>query len=322
MTSAFPSKVDVHHHFLPPPYIQALSDNGGDPSGWATPAWSPEGSVSLMKDTGASHAILSVTAPGAMIIADPKPQATLARQCNDYASQLHQSDPKHFSFFASLPNLTDATAAIEEIEYALNLPGCMGITCYTCYSGRYLGDSLFEPIWAELNKKTATVFVHPNAGPHVDLCHPTLPLPFVDYPQETTRATMSLIVSGFKRKFADVKFILSHAGGTLPYLANRVNTMYSMVFKESGFTREGMEADAKSFYFDTALSTDHKVLDLLLSWAGPERILFGSDFPYAPRASSVLFAKDLDAYKIAEQDRERIYQKNALGLFHGLQVSE
>ncbi|KAI0685444.1 hypothetical protein C8T65DRAFT_168845 [Cerioporus squamosus] len=205
--------------------------------------------------------------------------------------------------------------ALAELRYALDELHADGVTLFTRYGrgNQYLGDPAFAPIWAELDARAAVVFVHPTSGASVQLVNPTLPLPMIDYPQETTRAAADLIVSGVKRAHPRCKIILSHAGGTLPYLVGRL-AMYSAAYPERGSHAQIVE-DAKSFYFDTALSTDKHVLDLLISWAGPDRILFGSDFPYAPTESIKHFGKQLDGYGMSEDDRQKIYRDNALSLF-------
>ncbi|RPD75837.1 2-amino-3-carboxymuconate-6-semialdehyde decarboxylase [Lentinus tigrinus ALCF2SS1-7] len=313
MASSLPLKIDVHHHYLPDAYRQALSDAGGDPSGWPTPQWSLSASESLMDTLGTSHAILSVTAPGPDILQGPD-SAKLARTINEYGASLARSNPR-IGFFAALPSLLDTSAALEELRYALDELGADGVTLFTRYGrgNQYLGDPAFAPIWAELDARAAVVFVHPTSGASVQLVNPTLPLPMLDYPQETTRAAADLIVTGVKRVHPRCKIILSHAGGTLPYLVGRL-AMYSIVYPEKGSHAQIVE-DAKSFYFDTALSTDKHVLDLLTAWAGPDRILFGSDFPYAPTEGIKYFGKHLDEYRMSEEDRRKIYRENALALF-------
>ncbi len=267
-----------------------------------------------MDSLGTSHAILSVTAPGADILQGPD-SAKLARAINEHGASLARSNPR-IGFFAALPSLIDTSAALAELRYALDELGAHGVTLFTRYGrgNQYLGDPAFAPIWDELDSRAAVVFVHPTSGASVQLVNPTLPLPVLDYPQETTRAAADLIVSGVKRAHPRCKIILSHAGGTLPYLVGRL-AMYPIVFPEKGISHAQIVEDAKSFYFDTALSTEKHVLDLLISWAGPGRILFGSDFPYAPTEAIKHFGKRLDEHEMSEEVRRKIYRDNALALF-------
>ncbi|KAL4967231.1 amidohydrolase family protein [Aspergillus stella-maris] len=160
------NRIDVHHHFITPAYVEAYGATTGDPSGWCLPQWTPESTFSLMAAHSTRTAILSLTAPGTSILSDsPTGSATLAREVNLYAANLHTQHPTRFGFFASLPHLTrdNIAAAIDEIAYALDILHADGITLYTWYSGTgYLGHEAFSPLWEELNRREAIVFVHPT----------------------------------------------------------------------------------------------------------------------------------------------------------------
>ncbi|KAJ5769077.1 hypothetical protein N7520_003636 [Penicillium odoratum] len=238
-------------------------------------------------------AILSLTAPGTSILAHlPTASATLAREINEYGSKLHEENPTRFGFFASLPHLTPETipSAIEEIAYALDILHADGITLYTRYNGTgYLGHEAFEPLWKELNHRKAVVFIHPTntaSDPQKKpvLVNQKLPQPIIDYPHETCRTAVDLITSGTISRNPDVNIILSHGGGTLPILATRAaNLLYDASLTE--ITPEVFLEQVKKFYFDLALSGDHRNLELLLGKNGlaeKGHVLYGSDFPYAP----------------------------------------
>lgn len=218
--------------------------------------------------------------------------ANLARQINLYGSQLHQESPTRFGFFASLPHLTPETipSAIEELAYALDTLQADGITLYTRYSGTgYLGHAAFAPLWEELNRRKAVVFIHPtntaaDAQNKPEMVNPKLPQPIIDYPHETCRTAVDLITSGTISKNPDVKIILSHGGGTLPILATRAaNLLYDAGLTD--ITPEVFLEQARSFYLDLALSGNRGNLELLVGnngFAKPGHVLYGSDFPYAP----------------------------------------
>jgi len=262
---------------------KALHDTGGDPSGWKLPAWSVAASKSFMQAHSIRTSILSVTAPGCSIL-QGSPAAQLARAINEEASAIRKADPTSFGFFAALPPVEDdALAAVTEIEHALDVLGADGVTLYTRYGPgpRYLGHEDLRPVWAALNARKAVVFVHPTHAADTRLVSPALPQPIIDYPHETTRAAVDMIISGVIRDFPDVKVILSHAGGSLPYLATRA----AHLLADTSLTRLSAAeflTDAKKFYFDTALSGNDLSLPLLLDFAPPGHMLFGSDFPYAP----------------------------------------
>jgi predicted TIM-barrel fold metal-dependent hydrolase len=236
-----------------------------------------------MEAHGIRTSILSLTAPGCSIVKGAQ-SAALARAVNESAAAICKADPVSFGFFAALPHVLDnPAAAVDEIEYALDVLGADGVTLYTRYGpgARYLGHESMRPVWAALNARKAVVFVHPTHLVDTQLVNDQLPQPIIDYPHETTRAAVDMIVAGVVRDFGDCKVILPHAGGSLPYLATRA----AHLLADTGLTQMSAADflnDAKSFYFDTALAGNDYTLPMLLDFAAPGHVLFGSDFPYAP----------------------------------------
>ena len=157
------------------------------------------------------------------------------------------------------------------------------MTLYTRHGpgARYLGHEVLRPVWAALDARKAVVFVHPTHAADTRLINASLPQPIIDYPHETTRAAVDMITAGLVREFPNVHIILSHAGGSLPYLATRA----AHLLADTGLTQMNAKdflKDARCFYFDTALSGNDLSLPLVLDFAAPGRVLFGSDFPYSP----------------------------------------
>ena len=315
-------KIDVHHHTLPEFYRTALFA-AGDVSGAPVQPWNLEDSSSLMTNLSISNTVLSLSAPGAEIAGTPaKGNAAdgraLARKWNDYSASIRARESEKFGFFGALPSLTDVEGSIEALKYALDELKADGITLFTSYDGKYLGDKDFEPIWAELDKRNAVIFIHPCHTPSATWTSSQLPQPIIDYPHETTRTACDLIVSGRKRQFPSCKIILSHAGGTLPFLSWRLmalcSTLFSGLLTEESPRGEQITEDAKSFYFDTALSGSANVLDSLLKWAPKDRVLYGSDFPYAT-VEAEWSDKELEEYEMDGEMRRAVYRENALRLF-------
>lgn len=237
-----------------------------------------------MRRLGVKTAILSVTAPGACIL-EGSASFDLARRLNEYGAQLRNEEPQRFGFFASLPSLLDTEAALAEITYALDTLHADGVTLFTRYgSGNtYLGHPSLEPIWAELNRRKCVVFVHPTHPVDTTPVNPLLPQPAIDYPHETTRTAMDMILQGTRRKFPDTKVILSHAGGALPYLITRVATPMRktpdfVAAHRMGTTYTQVMEDFRSFHFDLALSSTPGVLDLALKMIPHDHILYGVGF--------------------------------------------
>ncbi|KAI0133998.1 hypothetical protein BJ170DRAFT_608222 [Xylariales sp. AK1849] len=315
-------KIDVHHHLYPPFLSKALEEAGGDPSGWVIPSWSLEADAALCKTIGVSTTIFSVTAPGVTFVKDPVQAASLARELNEYCAQLRDSDRSRYGFFATIPDLLDTTRALEEISHALDILEADGVILLTRYGedNHYLGHPDIRPIWEELNRRSAVVFVHPTHAVDTNLVNPWSPQPMYDYPHETTRTAMDLIMRGNMRDFPKCKIILSHAGGTLPYLIHRMVMVKDTPFA-SGVDRSKQEMieDATRFYYDLALSGNPITLAALLSFAKPGHVLIGSDFPNAPVPTITTFNEGIEQYAMDDATRKEVYQGAALKLFPRLQ---
>ncbi|KAK4445926.1 hypothetical protein QBC34DRAFT_412483 [Podospora aff. communis PSN243] len=319
------NKIDIHHHFVPDFYAHAIEDAGGDPSGWPTPKWSPSSSRMIMKHLGVQSAILSVTAPGPCIVQDPDEQAALARKLNEHAAKMRDEDHHAFGFFASLPDITNTSAALAEIDYAFDTLGADGVTLFTRYgpNATYLGNPMVEPVWKELDRRGATVFVHPTTPVLTEQVNSHVLQPLIDYPHETTRAAVDMITSRTLRKYPNVKVILSHAGGTLPFVASRLltplrRTTGVAAWWGTGTTHDEAAQALRSFYYDVALSTSPQTLRTLLEMVPEDRIVYGSDFPYAPSSAYPAFLEDLETFDLAPHVRDRLNFGNAQTLISRL----
>lgn len=272
-----------------------------------------------MNDLNIATSILSLTAPGTSVLSG-RPAQTLARQANQSAASIRDSDPSRFGFFAALPPILESLpAAIAEVHYALDDLKADGVTLYTRYGpgNAYLGHEEFVPLWEALNEKHAVIFIHPTHSVDTNPVNPSLPQPVIDYPHETCRTILDLLVNDRIRQFPNVRIITSHAGGTFPYIATRATEIlpdYGMTKR----TAEEMMADARELYYDLALSGNEYQLDLLMKFAKPERILFGSDFPYAPTKTIMTNARNIDEYGKTGMSVEmagKMARDNALALF-------
>lgn len=316
-------KIDVHTHALPDFFRKPLLEVGREGSGVPMIKWSLDDTKQMNAKLYISTSLLSISAPGPDILPDRQGARSLARQYNEWAADLTKSDPSHFGFFAAVPSLHDTEACLAEIRYALDDLKADGICLFTTYDGKYLGEPAFEPIWQELNNHHAVVFIHPTMAKGTRPLSIMLQPPSFDFAHETARTAAHMIVTGMKRKYPNSKIILSHGGGTLPILSERLAMTEANLFSntlgpESPKTADEIMRDAKSFYFDLALAGTGNVLDMLLKWAPKERLLFGSDYPYATVEAEICTQK-LGEYPIDEEDRERYYVGNARRLFPRLQ---
>lgn len=302
------ARIDVHQHFLPPSYGAALTAQGVTSGGWPMPSWSAEGAVEAMDEAGIATGILSISAPGTHI-GDNAQARELSRASNEFGAELVKDRPTRFGLFASLP-LPDVDGALAEAAYALDTLGADGVALMTNAHGRYLGDPAFEPLWAELDARGAVAFIHPTETELPML--KSAPAPIVDFPFDTTRTAVDMAMAGVLSRYPNMKVILSHAGGALPYLAHRVAATASVV---SSLSPEAILAELRRFYFDIALSGSPTALPSLLAFADPGHILYGSDRPFAPNPTITYFDGYLDTHERSEGQSDAINRGNAEVLF-------
>jgi predicted TIM-barrel fold metal-dependent hydrolase len=284
-------RIDVHQHLIPPEWQTAL----GGPVGWPMPRWSPRLATDLMDAHGIATGIVSVTAPGVVIHSAPgagtnHPARDLAVAVNDYAAELAADQPKRFGFFASLP-LPDVEGALIEARRALDDLRADGIVLLSNVGDRYLGDPDYDPLWAELDRRGAVVFVHP-AQPSLSMLTGT-PAPMADFVFDTTRTALNMVLHGIPRRYPRMKVILAHGGGFVPYAAHRFAALAPHQAKPP-LGPEEVLAGLRWFYFDTAMSASPTSLPSLLAFAQPGHVLYGSDWPFAPADVGAYFDRFLD----------------------------
>ncbi len=307
-------RIDVHHHVLPEFYKdsqRAVGISGTAYRGF--PDWTPEKSLALMETTNVTTSILSFTSPG-IFFGDIDVTRNLARRCNDYLAKLAANYPGKFGGFAFLP-LPDIDASLREIDRVLDELKLDGITLLTSVDERYIGHPDFEPIYKELNHRKAVTFIHPCYPPGTEAQGWNIPRMIIDYPFETTRVATNLIFNGVMERLPDIRFILSHSGGALPFLAHRITIFDSQTPFQEKYPKGALHY-IKQFYFDTALSGDTAALDCLASIAHPDRILFGSDYPYISETVAEVETAGFDSYNgFNKETFEAINRGNAEKLF-------
>jgi predicted TIM-barrel fold metal-dependent hydrolase len=314
--SAEPYRIDVHHHFLPPEYLLALQRAGvSEPIPEVDfPVWDVEQSLAVMDRQGIATAMLSLSEPGVLFGTNAL-ALTLARQINEYAAGLLQAYPQRFGAFAVLP-LPDVDAALRETEYALDTLHLDGIGLLTHYQGSYLGDPYFEPLFAELNRRHALVFLHPSTPPSKDQPRFHLPPSLYEFPFETTRTVANLLYSGTLERYPEIRFILSHAGGAVPYLAKRLT--FGPLIRASLKERAPKDVFTllQRLYYDVAMSANPVTLTGLRALIDSSHILFGSDYPFMPESHLIKNSAELRAYEGFDASAVRLIEReNALSLF-------
>ncbi len=313
-----PHRIDVHHHILPPDYVATVGDDRIGPLILAgrTPEWTPAMSVEAMDRNGIATAITSISAPG-LWFGDNEESVRLARICNDYAASIRSDHPGRFGVFACLP-LPDVEASLAEIAHALDTLKADGIGLLTSYGDRYPGDAAFQPVFDELNRRRAVVYFHPTNAP-CSQCLPEIPAATLDFPFDTTRAVVSLLYSGTFARCRDIRFIFSHAGGTVPFLAERIARLGARPgFREA--VPNGVLPELERLYYDTALSANWLAFRSLLELVTPDKVLFGSDYPFAPEATMTATVQGLIELGLDSDMLQGIERDNALALFPGIRA--
>jgi predicted TIM-barrel fold metal-dependent hydrolase len=302
------ARIDVHHHLLPQFYIEAQRAAGITGSAYkGFPIWSPESSITLMNQLEIEKAILSYTSPGFWFGNQDKTNA-LVKKANDYLFELKTTFGEKFGGFAAMP-LPNIDATLSEISRALDELRLDGICLLTSVDDRYIGHPDFEALYKELDRRKAIVFIHPCYPPGTEATGWDIPRMLIDYPFETTRVATNLIMKGVITRYPNIRFILSHAGGTLPFLAHRL----SIFDKRTPFSDnypEGALTLIRKFWFDTALSANEIPLSGLREIADPTRILFGTDYPYVVEEVADLETQNLDSWAGSRSDRLNITDIN------------
>ena len=308
------ARIDTHHHILPPEYMRLV---GEAPvartlvSGRA-PAWSPMHSLDVMESNGIATAVTSISAPG--FVCGAAEVAPLCRACNEFAARMRADHPGRFGSFASLP-LPDIDASLREIAYAFDELGADGLCLLTNYAGVYLGDAAFDPVMAELDRRRAVVFVHPTEGPCA--CLNGLPPASLEFPFDTTRAVANLLFSGSLDRHHAIRFVFSHAGGAIPFLADRLARLERRP-EYKAQVPDGVAFHLRRLFYDTALSTSALTMRGLIDLVGEGQILFGSDYPHAPADTTAGSIASLAKLDLAPDALRRIEGDNARALLPNL----
>jgi 6-methylsalicylate decarboxylase len=277
--------VDIHHHMLPDFFWQATNEGDHPVGGIAPPPWSLAGALSFLDDAGIDVAVTSISTPGVHTGDDTAARA-LARRCNEMAADMIRDRPDRFGGFACLP-LPDVDGALAELSYAFDELRLDGVVLFSNARGTYLGDPHFNPLFDELQRRAAVVFVHPNPSPDPGAHTLGLPDSLIDFPADTTRAIARLHYGNTFARTPDVKYVLSHAGGTVPYLAGRFGIIDEMNVIPGAEARGTAAETFRRLYWDTALSWGDPVLRMLREIVGIDRVVFGTDFPYLRRDLAV-----------------------------------
>jgi predicted TIM-barrel fold metal-dependent hydrolase len=306
--------VDVHCHFFSDDLKAAWRSGGGHlPGNIAN--WTPAKLLEEMDRSGVAQSVLSLASAPLHWFHAPQDWRGLVRSVNEYGAQLRADHRGRFAQFGFI-TCRDVEGSLREIEYAFDTLGVSGIEMATSFGDKWPGEAEFEPVFEELNRRKALVYFHPLApfcceglisGAHGS---------WLEYPFDTTRAIVSLLVNGAFRKYPDITFVFSHGGGALPMLASRIEALsrHSKARDDIAPGGDIMNVFGK-LYFETANATSAPALAALRAFTTPDRLMFGSDFPYMTMSENLA---GLRAGGFSADDLRMVEDGNARRLIKGL----
>jgi len=299
---ANPRRIDVHHHMYPPEYVKRRGSVGSGSK------WTPAASIDQMDKYGITTAIASITTPG-IFFGNLEETRSLARICNDYGAEMVRDHPGRFGLFAVLP-LPDPDASLREVEYAYDTLKADGIVLLSSYGGKYPGDPAFTPVFEEMNRRKAVVFLHVTVPPCCTSLVPGGPSSMSEGDFDLTRTIQSFLLNGTFSRFPDIRYIVCHSGGVLPVMAGRIQDRFPK--DRADRIPNGIFYELKRLYYEVAHATFPAPLGALTKFVSMSQILFGTDYPPEPIETTT---KPLAEFGFSARDLQAIDRGNAERLF-------
>lgn len=302
------NRIDTHHHLFSPAYVAELAKVNQAPP--IVRNWSVAKTLEDMDKAGVATSILSPTTPQ-VSFTDAANARRIARESNEWVARLSQDHPGRFGSFAMIP-MQDTDSALRELSYAMDVLKADGIGLLTSYGDKWLGHKSFAPVMDELNRRKAVLYTHPTAPSCCrNILTPEIPPTVVEFGTDTTRTIVDIVFSGTAARCPDLQFIFSHAGGTLPFLTERLVRAPIIDPKLAPRVPRGVLTELKRFYYDTAWAMHPMALASLTRLVDVSQILFGSDYPYRTGEDTI---KGLIDYGFTDAELKAIGRDNALRL--------
>lgn len=305
-------RIDFHAHVLPDFYREAAVAAGhARPDGMpGLPEWSAEAALAMMHETRIRVAVLSVSSPG-VHFGDDAAARRLATRVNEFGAGLVAEHPERFAMLAALP-LPDVPGAVAELEHALDVLRLDGVAIETNAGGLYPGDPAMEPVLAALDERSALLFLHPTSPPHFESVAFGRPRPIVEFPLDTTRAVVDLVLSGMLKRHPHVRVVVPHAGGALAAVADRVATL-APAFTDTHDV--DVLAELRDLHYDLAGVPVPRQLPSVLQMTSADHLLYGSDWPFTPipiveQVAAAIRSTEL----LTDEDRDSLAWRNAVAL--------
>lgn len=317
--------VDFHNHFYPPAYLEAVRSGQSvlevtqDSEGNLVLHYPGDYNVvvrghrdiefrqQVLDRFGIDLQVLTFTSPGTHG-ETPDRALALARLVNDSLATIVRARRDRFAALATLP-LNDTAAAVEELERAVKELGFRGAMVFSNVNGTPLSDSRFWPLYEKADALGAVLYIHPIDPVGVEAMTDYWLMPLVGFPLDTTLAAAKLVFSGVVARFPNIKWVLAHSGGAIPYLAERLDRGYE-AFEECRQNIDRPPSEyLRLFYYDT-VNFDPAALRLALNFAGVEHLLAGSDYPHRIGSLSRML-ESIESLELDPAEREAILGRNA-----------
>jgi len=308
--------IDVHSHPILP-----FGQGAPVGPGQKQPDWSVEGSLSYMEEHDISACVLSD--PESANHATGQQARDIARRVNETLADIVSRHPSRFGAVATLPG-QDPDGAMAEIAYALDTLKLDGICTSTSINDVYLGDPQFDPWLGELNRRGATLFVHPTFTKASLTLLIGLNPSVLEFMFDTTRMIANMVATGAKQRFSDIKIISTHGGGTIPYLVNRIEMLEHAFGVGPGrleLSPEEVRQGIASFYYDLTAATSEAQLGAILKLVPVSQLVMGLDYPLMPKSTFAPAIADIGRYPaFNEADLESLSYGNAGRLYPALKA--
>lgn len=325
--------IDVHNHILSKTWVELLASYGGhryqtarDPEGrtivlrkgarflgLTDAMFDPEMRLRAMDEVGVAIELLSYTCPNCYW-ADGRAAETVARAMNDHLADVCARWPDRFRGLGSVP-LQDVDLALKELERAVDQLGMVGLIVLANVNETPLDDPRFEPFWAALNERRLPVLLHPTVPPGVEAMGMDRYglVPTIGFMIDTTLAVTRMILAGIFERYPEWPLIVGHTGATLPFIAGRLDQCHRFIPETRARLSQAPSTYLKRLYYDTVCYDEH-ALELAYKLAGPERLLYGSDYPHTI-GDMAGCARRIEALPIPEAEKELMRSGNARRLF-------
>ena len=312
--------IDIHFHYNTPEFLDYLEKRGSSlEDGMPSPRGNIDEMFRVMDDCNMKWALISHSSPHTVYLDDKARGLEMTRMVNETCAAIKHKRPDRIGFQAVVP-LPFVDEAIEEAIYAFDVLGANGIKLATNSRGQYLGDPALEPLFAELDKRGAVCNLHPHRPcPQQEGVFSAGPVPLFEFLCDSTRAVLNMIGNGVLERYPDIKIIVPHCGAFLPYIRERFMGIAKSLQGQGQMADIDIKANYEKLYFDTAGSPVPHLLHNLLTVAAPDKIMFGSDYPWTaasrcPKAIGAL-EKHIDTNPDITEYKEMIFHENAEKLF-------